>query len=237
MKRLLMLSVLTVLCALGRPAVAAARYTVVTVDPVRDRLELFLNDEAGAPFKSFKRLESWLLFRNRKLVFAMNAGMYHADFSPVGLLVQEGARTAPLNLDDGFGNFFLKPNGVFLLTKTGAKVIAADEYPALKRTVLLATQSGPLLLRHGEIHKAFNPASTSRHIRNGVGIVKGKAVFVISEQPVTFYEMAAFFRDKLHCRDALYFDGSVSSIYSAELGRHDTHSVMGPILAVVKKKK
>lgn len=237
MKRLMMLSVLTLLCALGRPAGAAARYTVVTVDPVQDRLELFLNDDTGAPFKSFKRLNAWLVAKNRKLVFAMNAGMYHADFSPVGLLVQAGVKTAPLNLDEGFGNFFLKPNGVFLLTKTGAKIIAAHEYPALKRPVLLATQSGPLLLRNGKIHKAFNPASTSRHIRNGVGIVNGKAVFVISEHPVTFHEMATYFRDQLHCRDALYFDGTVSSIYSAELGRHDTHSVMGPILAVVKRAK
>lgn len=233
MKRILML---LLLCMLGRPAQAAARYTVITVDPASERIGLFLNDEAGAPLKTFKRLEAWLSSRNEELLFAMNAGMFHADFSPVGVLVQNGKQIAPLNLDDGVGNFFLKPNGVFLLTGAGPMVLASSEYPLIKEPVLLATQSGPLLLRNGEIHPAFDPQSHSRHIRNGVGVVDGKAVFVISQQPVTFHEMATFFRDELHCRDALYLDGALSGIYSPKLGRHDKPGALGPLLAVTRKK-
>jgi uncharacterized protein YigE (DUF2233 family) len=233
MKRLTMFFLLWVL---GRQAFGAPRFTVVTVDPAKETMQLFLNDQAGVPFKGFKRLGGWLAERNEVLVFGMNAGMYHADFKPVGLLVQNGKQVAPLNLADGKGNFFLKPNGVFLLTKSGPMVIASNEYPYLKHPASLATQTGPLLLRHGKIHKAFNPRSQSRHIRNGVGVAGGKAVFAISETPVTFYEMAAYFRDQLHCSDALYLDGAVSSLHSDKLARSDAAFALGPILGVVGKR-
>lgn len=211
-----------------------ARFTVVTVDPAKQELALFLHDQVGHPFNSFSRLEKWLRLRDKQLSFAVNAGMYHADFGPVGLLVQDGRQVAPLNLDEGVGNFFLKPNGVFLVGKDGPQVVASTEYAKLARGVRLATQSGPLLLRKGVIHPAFHPASSSRHIRNGVGVVGNKAVFVISNHAVTFHEFAVFFRDSLKCRDALYLDGSVSSLFSKELGRHDAAAQLGPILGVVE---
>lgn len=223
------------LCLLARAAPAQdARFTVVSVDTGEQQLGLFLNDDLGRPFGGFSSLERWLKARNKRLAFAVNAGMYHADFAPVGLLVQDGKEKAPLNLDDGVGNFFLKPNGVFLVGKDGPQVVASPEYAKLAKGVRLATQSGPLLLRNGVIHPAFNPDSTSRHIRNGVGVVGNKAIFVISNHAVTFHEFAVFFRDTLKCRDALYLDGSVSSLFSRELGRHDAAAQLGPILGVVE---
>jgi uncharacterized protein YigE (DUF2233 family) len=208
------------------------RFTVITVDTSKERLELFHSDESGKPFKRFDRLNAWLKRQNKDLGFAMNAGMYHADFSPVGLLVIDGKQLAPLNLDDGVGNFFLKPNGVFLVSDTGPRVIESSEYPALKYGVRIATQSGPLLLRNGLIHPGFNPKSNSRLIRNGVGVSGKKAFFVISEQAVTFHEIATFFRDSLHCPDALYLDGVVSSLYSTKLQRHDVKTDLGPMIGI-----
>ena len=213
-----------------------ARYTVVTVDPAKEQLALFHRDEAGDPFKRFDKLADWLAARGQTLRFAMNAGMYHADFSPVGLFVADGKVVTPLNLADGGGNFFLKPNGVFLLGPAGPQVVATSEYPALAQGVRLATQSGPLLLRRGVIHPAFNPASVSRNIRNGVGVAAGKVLFVISEDPVTFHEFASYFRDVLKCQDALYLDGAISGIYSPALGRNDRRYEFGPILGVVDSK-
>jgi uncharacterized protein YigE (DUF2233 family) len=58
-------------------------------------------------------------------------------------------------------------------------------------------------------------------------------VFVISESPVTFYEFASFFRDSLHCREALYLDGTISSLYAPKLNREDRGPDMGPIFGVV----
>lgn len=217
-------------CARAQPA----PYTVVTVDPGHEQLRLFLNDESGQPFNSFARLNAWLARQGRQLGFAMNAGMYHADFSPVGLLVIDGQEAAPLNLDDAFGNFFLKPNGVFFVGPGGPRVVESSQYPALAGGVRIATQSGPLLLRDGVIHPAFKPQSTSRHIRNGVGVANGRALFVISEVPVTFYEMALYMRDTLGCRDALYFDGSISALYDPALKRHDRGALLGPIIAVTR---
>jgi uncharacterized protein YigE (DUF2233 family) len=46
--------------------------------------------------------------------------------------------------------------------------------------------------------------------------------------------MAIFFRDTLHCQDALYLDGSISGIYSVELNRNDVTVDLGPIIAVVR---
>ena len=224
-----------VLCSLGWTAHGAEkRFTVVTVNTKREKLALFLNDETGTPFKRFVTLASWLDGRGKTLAFAANAGMYHADFTPVGLLVQEGKQTAPLNLDEGVGNFFMKPNGVFLLGPGGPQVVESSTYPGLRGKVRLATQSGPLLLNKGVMHPAFQANSRSRHIRNGVGVVGNTVLLVISEEPVTFYELAAFFRDKLHCRDALYLDGSISGIYSQKLKRHDAGVNLGPMLGVLR---
>jgi uncharacterized protein YigE (DUF2233 family) len=232
MKKMLLSVVLSLLALTGQAA--DSRFTVITVDPAQQDLQLFLNDDAGAPFKAFAPLAAWLEGRGKHLEIAFNAGMYHADFSPVGLLVQDGRQVAPLNLADGKGNFFLKPNGVFMIGKKGPQVVEAGAYAAGDKDVRLATQSGPMLVIDGAIHPAFNPESISRFVRNGVGVVDGKAVFVISNHPVTFYELAEFFRDTLHCRNALYFDGSVSSLYSRSLGRRDAGAPLGPIIAVVK---
>src|SRR5271163_1325802 len=90
-------------------------YTVCRVNLDNDRLQLFLNDEDGKPLKSFPAVEHMLALQNQKLVFAMNAGMYKMDFSPVGLFVNGGREISPLNLQQDEGNFFLRPNGVFFV--------------------------------------------------------------------------------------------------------------------------
>jgi uncharacterized protein YigE (DUF2233 family) len=216
----------------GRARASAPDYTAIPVEA--GALRLFWRDEAGKPFRSFRRLDAWLKARGQRLSFAMNAGMYHADFAPVGLLVIDGEELVPLNRGEGKGNFFLKPNGVFYVDARGAHVVESDEYPGEPQGVRLATQSGPLLLRYGVIHPRFDPASRSRHVRNGVGICGGKAVFAISRRPVSLHAFARYFRDTLHCDSALYLDGAVSSLHSTDLYRSDARAPLGPILAIVE---
>lgn len=103
--------------------IAGKCVTVCRVDVKKERLQLFHRDEKGAPFKRFTPLADWLGARGRRLVFAMNAGMYHGNFSAVGLSVSEGRQLTPLNVAAGEGNFFLKPNGVFLVSEAGARVV------------------------------------------------------------------------------------------------------------------
>ncbi len=217
--------------------IAGKRITVCRVNVRKEPLQLFLRDDKGQPFKRFERLSSSLDSKGKKLVFAMNAGMYHGDFTPVGLFVSDSQQLAPLNLANAEGNFFLKPNGVFLVSDKGARIIESSEYPNLRERVLLATQSGPLLLRAGKIHPAFNQDSKSRLYRNGVGVPSpDTALFAISEAPVNFHEFATFFRDVLHCSDALFLDGTISSLHSTKLKRSDFRMDLGPIIGVVEPK-
>ena len=243
MRRIVLLMVALLVCVIGQARAleigtiqhGAGNFTVVKVDPAHDHLELFVNDTNGLPYGSFTALSKALDKQGKHLRFAMNAGMFEHDLSPVGLFVSEGQQWAPLNDKSGFGNFFLKPNGIFLLTGDGPRIIESSEFAEIKTPVILATQSGPLLLRHGVMHPAFKPASTSRLIRNGVGITAaGEVIFVISESPVNFYEFATLFRDVLHCPDALYLDGTVSSLYAPVLGRNDSKTLLGPIIGSIQ---
>jgi len=214
---------------------AGKRVTVCLVDVHKDHIELFDRDDGGSPFKHFDSLNAWLVARGKRLVFAMNAGMYTEDFSPLGLFVSHSQQLVPLNISDGQGNFYLKPNGVFVLTEAGASVVETNKYGAIHGPVILATQSGPLLVYKGKINPAFNPKSQSRLMRNGVGVGSpGVAVFAISEDPINFYEFAILFRDVLHCPNALFLDGTVSSLYSSALNRNDSRMDLGPIIAVTQ---
>ena len=216
----------------GRARAAGPDYLAIPLEA--DDLRLFWRDDGQRPFKTFRRLDAWLRQRGLRLEFAMNAGMYHADFAPVGLLVVDGQELAPLNTARGEGNFFLQPNGVFVVDARGAHVVATSEYVPDVDGLRLATQSGPLLLRRGQVHPAFDPASRSRHLRNGVGVCAGKPVFVISRRRVTLHAFALHFRDALGCDDALYFDGAISSLHAPALGRSDQRAGLGPIIAVVR---
>jgi uncharacterized protein YigE (DUF2233 family) len=212
-----------------------AGYVVCRVDLRDEHLEIAYADDAGKHLGSFAALRDLVERQGRKLEFAMNAGMFHADFRPVGLLVTDGRALGPINRSSGYGNFFLQPNGVFMLDADGARVLATHLYRNAEPR--LATQSGPMLLDRGLIPDivAFRPASTSRYIRNGVcAPTPQMAAFVISEDPVTFFEFAQFFRDRLGCSDALYLDGSVSSLYAPQVGRADRHSKLGPMFAVTR---
>jgi uncharacterized protein YigE (DUF2233 family) len=158
----------------------------------------------------------------------MNAGMYHPDLAPVGLLVESGATRAPVVTADGPGNFGLLPNGVFCVTATGFAVIESRRFAAAPPACRQATQSGPMLVIGGALHPRFLPGSTSRHIRNGIGVSAdgGRAVLAISGRPVNF-------RDGLGLPDALYLDGQVSRLYAPGLGRSDWGFAMGPMLGLV----
>jgi uncharacterized protein YigE (DUF2233 family) len=215
---------------------AGKTFTVCRVDLKSEQLDLFWRDDAGRPYRQFSALRDALESKAKHLVFAVNAGMYKPDYSPVGLFVVGGQELKPLNRHVGSGNFSQQPNGVFLVEGTSARVITTDEYDKERPKPILATQSGPMLVHGGEVttSEVMSPTSTWRKIRNGVCAPStDAAAFVISESPVTFYEFASFFRDSLHCREALYLDGSISSLYAPGLSREDRGSDMGPMLGVV----
>lgn len=212
---------------------ADARYTVCSFDPRLETIRVYDFAPDGQAYGGFSSLAVQLWKERRVLRFATNGGMYHDDLSPVGLFVEYGIERKAISTRSGFGNFHLKPNGVFYVKGDKAGVMETARYQTSRITPDFATQSGPMLVVSGKLHPKFLADSDSFKRRNGVGIdADGKVHFVISEGTVRFYDFAKFFRDKLGCADALYLDGTISSLYASEIGRHDRLFPMGPIIAV-----
>lgn len=214
-------------------------YTVCRFDARRDRIELFLRDDSGSAFGGFRRLQGHLANTGKKLSFAMNAGMYNDQLAPIGLYVEGGKELKSANSKDGPGNFHLKPNGIFYIAGGKAGVAETGAFVNTGIKPRIATQSGPMLVINGKLHPRFLTNSTSRKRRNGVGVKDGgnTVIFVISEDFVTFHQFGSLFRHHLKTPDALFLDGTVSSLYAPELGRSDWGRPMGPILGVVREAK
>lgn len=211
------------------------RYTICTVRPAEENLQLFLRDDTGNILGQFGSVQAQLP-EGQSLSFGMNAGMYHLDRRPVGLYLENGAQESKLYPNSGPGNFGLVPNGVFCIRGTRADVIESLAYQADTPECTYATQSGPMLVIDGDLHPRFLPDSTSKFIRNGVGTSQDgqTAIFVKSENSVNFHEFARFFRDILKMPQALYFDGKISRIHATDLNRSDPGFWMGPIVGVVE---
>ena len=214
-----------------------AQFAVCTAQ-AGDDLRLFLNGADGQPYGGFAPLKADLQAQaqGQQLVFAMNAGMFQPDLSPVGLYIENGVQRHRIVTRDGQGNFGLLPNGVFCIGDGVLAVVESRTFAAAPLPCRYASQSGPMLVIGGALHPSFLADSKSYKIRNGVGVRAdgGVAWFVLADTPVTFDRFARFFRDGLGARDALYFDGSISRIYAPELGRSGAGFAIGPMVGLVE---
>jgi uncharacterized protein YigE (DUF2233 family) len=210
------------------------RYTICRFDLRQDELRLFSLDGDGEPYGSFAALSAALAAKGEDLVFAMNAGMYDDALKPIGLYIEQGRQLHKVNRRDGPGNFHLKPNGIFFIDGDVGGVLETEAYLERRLTPQFASQSGPMLVVNGEIHPRFSVGGTSLQRRNGVGAPDDHTlVFAISENWVNFHSFARLFRDHLGCPNALFLDGSISSLHDAALGRSDGFAPLGPIVALV----
>lgn len=214
----------------------AVAYVVCEIDRSVYDVGVFHAGDDGKAFGSVETFGKAMAGKGKPVLLAMNAGMYHQDLAPVGLLVEDGRTLNPLNPADGEGNFFLKPNGVFLIGRDGkAAVMETGAYAAAKLEPAFATQSGPMLVIDGRLHPRFEENGTSRYIRNGVGVRGDTVVLAISRSPVSLGSFARLFRDALDCPNALFFDGAVSALSGG--GRMIVGGAFpaGPIIAVSAK--
>lgn len=214
-----------------------SRFIVCAFNAERDELRLASRGDNGRHLRSFAALQAELGRDARRVRFAMNAGMYNTAGAPIGLYIANGAENQALSLTDGPGNFHMKPNGVFWQGEDGrVHVDTSDAFAAERPPARWATQSGPMLLIGGEMHPRFSEDGASRLTRNGVGVRDdARAFFVISAGFVSFGRFARFFRDELGCTDALYLDGSVSSLWAPELNRMDDDHELGPMVVVLNR--
>ena len=249
MRSLLIPAFLVVAACTGEPPAAAAPQTSAcevrtfegsgfTICSAKGRkVQIRASDEAGKAYRGFAELEAALGPRAARVAFGMNAGMFDDEGHAIGLLIEDGRTLHPINRNKGGGNFHLLPNGVFLVRKDGdAEVVTSEAFKPAKE-ITFATQSGPMLVIDGNLHPKFDADGTSRYIRNGVGIASdGTPMFVISNDQVSFGKLARFFRDQLKTRNALYFDGSVSSLWDPANGRMDDFTPIGPMVIVFSTK-
>lgn len=242
----LLVSTLLMISFAGAPAQAACdevsdkgkRFVVCAFDVREKSIKLFWKDGDGAPYGSLDSLQGKLQAKGVSLRFAMNAGMYEHDLSPVGLYVENGRELRAANTRNGPGNFHLKPNGVFFVDGGRAGVFETARYLHDKPSATFATQSGPMLVVNGRIHPKIRAAGVSEKIRNGVGVRDGHIViFAISREPVTFYAFASLFRDRLKTPDALFLDGSISTLFAEPDKRLGGFRAVGPIVGVVEESK
>lgn len=211
------------------------RYFVWKAAP--EKVRVVWKDEAGKKLGDFPAAMSYLEGKEEKPLMLMNGGIFEPGGIPSGVLVQEGKELHAVNSRDGDGNFFLKPNGIFLITEKGARVIETSKYPPKDEKILYAVQSGPLLLENGKVHPAFNKGSESRLTRNGVGIAEdGTVVLVISDQKGARFPNFHGFADlflSFGCKDALYLDGVISQMRFGEK-LEKVSNRFGSVIAVVE---
>jgi uncharacterized protein YigE (DUF2233 family) len=208
------------------------RFVSYTVDTNKQDLKLYWKNDKNENFRSIQNLKLWLEEHKRRLVFAMNAGMYKQDNSPQGLYIENQKTLSPLDTSSGNGNFYLKPNGVFYITTNHIPVICKTTNFKDNGKIEYATQSGPMLVIDGQIHSSFKKGSTNLNIRNGVGILpNNKVVFVMSKNEINFYDFANYFKS-IGCKNALYLDGLVSRTYLPEKQWTQTDGNFGVIIAV-----
>ncbi|WP_019672334.1 phosphodiester glycosidase family protein [Psychrobacter lutiphocae] len=196
-------------------------------------------DQSREPLYTFDALLADLPERSQ-LQFAVNAGMYDSEFAPIGYTVMQGQQVLSLNLNQGAGNFHLLPNGVLWWNKDSQVQITeskqfAKMLDSQQITPWYATQSGPMLVIDNQLHPKFNQNSTSKKIRNGVGVcADGQIKFVTAQEPVNFYQFASYFQQQLHCPNALFLDGGIASaLYAPELDYKDDKN-MGVMLGLVE---
>lgn len=194
------------------------------------KLKMFLRDGEGMPYGRFGRLKNDL---QSQPLMLMNGGMYHDDLAPVGLYVEKGEQAQRISTKGGWGNFHLLPNGVFWVKNGKANVSETGTY--LKNGIKpdFATQSGPMLVIDGKLHPRFLQHSDSLKIRNGVGVSgSGRWLhFAISRRPINFWNFGTLFRDVLDTPNALFLDGSISTMKSEKFNMGGWLQV-GPIIGV-----
>lgn len=211
------------------------KFDIVKIDLRKTSVQLFWKNKDGKLVRSLKNLKKVVEQDGKQLHFAMNAGMYLRDRSPQGLYIENGITIKPLDtLQNGYGNFYLQPNGVFSMEDQTAKILPSTTFSNQKNIHPdWATQSGPMLVINNKIHPIFKEGSSHLNIRNGVGTVsKHEIIFAISHTEVNLFDFAMLFKEKLNCKNALYLDGFVSRAYIPSLNRLDLDGNFGVIIGV-----
>ncbi|UHO38872.1 phosphodiester glycosidase family protein [Chryseobacterium capnotolerans] len=211
-------------------------FVMYQVNPKRQEVKLYWKNSQNEILKSIRNLKYETESGNKKLLFAMNGGMFEADNTPKGLYIENFKILKPIDTLQGSGNFYLQPNGIFYLTQNNQPGISETKKYKQNPSIKFATQSGPMLLIDGKINNIFQKDSKNLNIRNGVGVLdNGEIIFAMSKKEVNFYSLAQLFKE-MGCKKALYLDGFVSRTYLPEKSWIQTDGNFGVIIGVTESK-
>jgi uncharacterized protein YigE (DUF2233 family) len=218
-----------------------ATYVIIHVDLNAALIKMLWRNPAGAPYGSLGAAYRQV---GDDLLAITNAGIFSNNRTPEGLHIEGGVTLSPLNLNNGDGNFYWKPNGVFYIADNGAGIMESEKFDSLNKRggVREATQSGPLLVIDGAVNPSLKPDSRSLYARNGIGVRSADEVYIlVSQDEVNLHDFASVFAHQLHCRNALYLDGCVSHAYfpgrdSYIPARRRCEKELVGLLGVVKRK-
>lgn len=206
------------------------------VDLKKETVVMYWKDNEGKTINNFDNLSRYTQSKSQDLIFAMNGGMFQTDYSPLGLYIENYKVIRGINTGSGNGNFYLQPNGVFMILSGNKAVVCETDSVYLYKIVQYATQSGPMLVINGTVNPIFNKNSDSYYIRNGVGILpNGNIVFALSKKEVNLYNFAQYFQQS-GCTNALYLDGFVSEVYYPEKNIRPKNGSLGVFICVVKNR-
>lgn len=211
------------------------RFVNYIVNLKKQDLKFYWKINDSTNYYNFNTLKEAVEMENKTLIFAVNAGMYNPDHSPQGLYVENGQTLVEIDRqEEGYGNFYLQPNGVFYITNDNKGFVSTTSNFTQMNSIKYATQSGPMLVIDGAIHSVFKKGSKHLNIRNGVGVLPdGKLLFAMSKQELSLYDFASYFK-KNGCKNALYLDGLVSRTYLPEKNWEQIDGAFGVIIAVTK---
>jgi uncharacterized protein YigE (DUF2233 family) len=213
-------------------------YTLCTAPLSRFDIQIFWQRPDGAPYAYLNALPK-MGKKGGELAFALNGGMFHPSYRPVGLYIEDGRELVRASTASGPGNFHLKPNGVFYAGEDEAGVLETGTFLKLKPKALFATQSGPMLVIDGKLHPRLAKANASAKMRDGVCVRDSAAFFAISEEEVAFDTFERLFRDGIKCRNALFLDGgSAPALYVPSASRPGNSFLgLGPMIGVYEKRR
>jgi len=213
-------------------------YTLCEASLDRFAIRLFWQKPDGTPYTYLSAVPK-TDERGGRLAFALNGGMFHPDYKPVGLHVENGRELVRANTRPGPGNFHLRPNGVFYVGEAEAGVMETGAFLKKKPKASYATQSGPMLVIDGQLHPRIAKANVSAKPRDGVCVRGDKTVvFAISDGGVPFDTFMRLFRDGLKCRNALFLDGGTApALFVPGARSGNVLFGLGPMIAVYEKER
>ena len=101
-----------------------------------DSFDVFIVKIDTASLKRFNIIENKELFKNSEFtssiskgtsLFSINASINDSGCNPIGYCVRNFKETSVVNLKNGNGNFYLKPNGALLIMEKSAVICEASK--------------------------------------------------------------------------------------------------------------